>query len=64
MDPIGKETVSTIPDEPNNLERRSVKRIMKALQGPYDRFKHHYPLEDTIDLYMEIWYDSSSSDDF
>jgi hypothetical protein len=34
---------------------------MKSLQGPYDKFKHHYPLEEAVDLYMEIWYDSSSS---
>jgi len=43
------------------MERRSIKRIMKSLQGPYDRFRHHYPLEEAVDLYMEIWYDSSSS---
>jgi hypothetical protein len=43
------------------MERRNIKRIMKSLQGPYDRFKHHYPLEEVVDIYMEIWYDSSSS---
>lgn len=35
---------------------------MKSLQGPYDGFNSHYPLEEAIDIYMEIWYDSSSSD--
>jgi hypothetical protein len=57
----GKETSSTISPDPENTERRQIKRIMKSLQGPYDRFKHHYPLEEVVDIYMDIWYDSSSS---
>lgn len=51
-----------LPNDPNSNERKQVKRTMKSLQGPYDGFKYHYPLEETIDIYMEIWYDSSSSD--
>jgi len=51
-----------LPVDPNSQERRHVKRTMKALQGPYEGFKYHYPLEEAIDIYMEIWYDSSSSD--
>jgi hypothetical protein len=51
-----------LPIDPNSQERRHVKRTMKALQGPYEGFKYHYPLEEAIDIYMEIWYDSSSSD--
>lgn len=60
-DARGTEKTSTISPDPENLERRQIKRIMKSLQGPYDRFKHHYPLEEVVDIYMEIWYDSSSS---
>ena len=36
---------------------------MKQLSGPYKEFDTYYPLEDTIELYMEIWYESSSSDE-
>ena len=57
----GQESTSTISQDPENTERRHIKRIMKSLQGPYDRFRHHYPLEEVVDIYMEIWYDSSSS---
>ena len=35
---------------------------MKMLQGPYPAFEKYYSLEETIDLYNEIWYESSSSD--
>ena len=57
----GTEFSSSISSDPDNTERRQIKRIMKSLQGPYDRFKHHFPLEEVVDIYMEIWYDSSSS---
>jgi hypothetical protein len=52
-----------IPVEPDNTERRHIKRIMKSVQGPYPKFTAYYPLEEVIDLYMEIWYkdDSDSS---
>ena len=63
LDVRGSLATGTISQDPENTERREVKRIMKSLQGPYDRFKHHYPLEEAVDLYMKIWYDSSSSDD-
>ena len=36
---------------------------MKSQSGPYERFDYYYALEDVIDLYMEIWYDSDSSSD-
>ena len=52
----------SLSNDPLDPERRSVKRTMKSLQGPYEGFKHHYPLDEAIDIYMEIWYDSESSD--
>ena len=55
------EKAGEISVDPENSDRRHIKRIMKSLQGPYDRFKHYYPLEEAVDLYMEIWYDNSSS---
>lgn len=36
---------------------------MKSVQGPYPKFINYYPLEEIIDLYMEIWYDSDSDSD-
>ena len=44
-----------------DLERRQVKRTMKSVQAPYKGFDYHYPLDQCIDIYMEIWYDSDSS---
>ena len=35
---------------------------MKSESGPYEGFNHHYPLEEAIDMYMEIWNESDSSD--
>ena len=35
---------------------------MKSVQSPYPQFGSYYPLEDVIDSYMEIWYQSDSSD--
>lgn len=54
---------ASIPAETGDPERRNVKRIMKSVQGPYPKFNNYYPLEEVIDLYMEIWYkdDSDSS---
>ena len=37
-----------------------VKKVMKSVSSPYDQFPAYYPLSDTIDMYMEIWYDDSS----
>lgn len=37
---------------------------MKQLSGPYNSFEQYYPLEDAIELYNEIWYESSSSDEW
>lgn len=55
-------TPSTIPEDLTNAERRLVRRTFKSLQGPYKGFKHYYPLDEAVDLYMEIWYEPSSSD--
>jgi hypothetical protein len=33
------------------------------MQGPYPRFNSYYHLEEIIELYMEIWYDSDSDSD-
>lgn len=55
---------SVIPDDEHDPYRRSIKQTMKKLSGPYAAFDMYHPLQDTIDLYNEIWYDSSSSDDF
>ena len=51
-----------LPEEDSDEERRAAKKIMKSQSGPYQRFDAYYALEDIIDLYMEIWYDSDSSD--
>ena len=58
----GQLTPSNIPDELTNVERRQIRRTFKSLQGPYKQFNHYYPLEEAVDLYMEIWYEPSSSD--
>ena len=50
-----------IPEDRVDLERKKVKKIMKAQAPPYNRCPGYYPLEDAIDLYMQIWYDDSSS---
>lgn len=47
----------------NDPDRRALKKIMKSVQGPYNKFDSYYPLEEIIDLYMEIWYDDDSSSD-
>lgn len=40
-----------------------MRKVLKAQQGPYPRFDCFYGLEEVIDLYMELWYDSESSSD-
>lgn len=52
-----------VPLDSSDPERRSLKKTMKSVQGPYSRFDNYYPLEEVIDLYMEIWYDDDSSSD-
>lgn len=52
-----------IPKEETDPTRLAIRRTMKQLSGPYKEFEAYYPLEDTIELYMEIWYESSSSDE-
>ena len=50
-----------MPEDDSDSERRAVRKIMKSQSGPYQKFDSYYALEDIIDLYMEIWYDSDSS---
>ena len=52
-----------IPQSESDATRMAVRRTMKQLSGPYSAFDKYYPLEDTIELYNEIWYESSSSDE-
>lgn len=52
-----------VPIESSDPERRGLKKVMKSMQGPYQKFDAYYPLEEIIDLYMEIWYDDDSSSD-
>ena len=52
-----------LPEDSFDLERRRARKIMKAQHGPYLRFDAYYPLEDVIDLYLEIWNESSESSD-
>ncbi len=44
-------------------EMRRIKEVMKAVRGPYPRFKNYYRLTEVIDKYMEIWYGEESSDE-
>ena len=62
-DARGKFKQGSIPVDIDDMERRMVKRTMKSVQAPYQGFDFHYPLEEAIDIYMEIWYDSDSSSD-
>ena len=52
-----------IPQSETEPTRLAVRRTMKQLSGPYNAFDQYYPLEDAIELYNEIWYESSSSDE-
>ena len=36
---------------------------MKSVQGPYPSFNNYFPLEQVIDLYMEVWFSDDDSDD-
>jgi len=42
--------------------RKKIKRVMRSVTSPYEPFEAYYPLEEVIDTYMEIWYQSDSSD--
>ena len=52
-----------LPEDPDDPERRHVRKIMKSQAGPYQRFKGYYALEEVLDLYQEIWNDSDSDTD-
>ena len=49
-------------EEPDLSVRKSIKQVMRSVQSPYDNFEAYYPLEEVIDTYMEIWYQSDSDD--
>lgn len=59
----GQVPSGNIPQSETDATRLAVRRLMKQLSGPYGAFDKYYPLEDTIELYNEIWYESSSSDE-
>ena len=59
----GPVTSGPIPQSDSEPVRLAVRRTMKQLSGPYSPFDQFYPLEDAIELYNEIWYESSSSDE-
>ena len=58
----GNTQTGDIPENDHDPKRRAVRSTMKMLQGPYPAFEKYHPLDDTIHLYNEIWYESSSSD--
>lgn len=35
---------------------------MRSVVTPYESFESYYPLNEVIDTYMEIWYQSDSED--
>jgi hypothetical protein len=49
------------PDKAMSV-RRNIKQTMRSVTAPYSKFEAYYPLEDIIDTYMEIWYQSESED--
>ena len=51
-----------IPVATHDPERRAIRQTMKSVIPPYPRFKAYYPLEDAIDMYNELWFEDSSSD--
>lgn len=59
----GNVTSGPIPQVETEPVRLAIRRTMKQLSGPYNAFDQYYPLEDAIELYNEIWYESSSSDE-
>ena len=48
--------------EPAISVRKMVKMTMRSVQSPYEPFEAYYPLDEVIDTYMEIWYQSDSDD--
>ena len=42
--------------------RKKIKNVMRSQASPYETFESYYPLEEVVDTYMEIWYQSDSSD--
>ena len=58
--PMDHKKRSTI--EPGLSMRKMVKMTMRSVQSPYEPFESYYPLDEVIDTYMEIWYQSDSDD--
>ena len=58
--PMDHKKRSTI--EPGLSMRKMVKMTMRSVQSPYEPFEAYYPLDEVIDTYMEIWYQSDSDD--
>jgi hypothetical protein len=48
--------------EPGLSVRKMIKMTMRSVQSPYEPFEAYYPLDEVIDTYMEIWYQSDSDD--
>ena len=42
--------------------RKKIKQTMRSTTSPYEPFESYYPLEEVVDTYMEIWYNSDSDD--
>lgn len=42
--------------------RKKIKQTMRSTTSPYEPFEAYYPLEEVVDTYMEIWYNSDSDD--
>lgn len=42
-----------IPDNERNLAQ--IVGVMRKRRGPFEKFPHYYSLEETIELYTEVW---------
>lgn len=63
LDDVRGTTMSKkIPVPTHDPERKAIRSTMKSVIPPYSKFKAYYPLEDAIDMYNELWYEDSSSD--
>ena len=61
-DVCGPVTMGELPEDETDAVHMVVRRTMKQLSGPYQPFPQYYPLEHTIELYFEIWNESSSDE--
>jgi hypothetical protein len=68
IDPRDGKDTDVIPNDhkqrsqvdPRRSIREKIKGTMKSVQSPYEPFESYYPLNDVIDTYMEIWFNSDS----